>query len=713
VEPHEAIATLEERLEAPGAEPALFYLYGRLLQAEGRLRTATRAFAESIRRDPVLAPWSRLRLAELVVASDHPETAAGLLVSLLGSQTPPSVRAEAADLLSRVLSHGGDCELLQRVITLELPAAERARALLAEGRCQARKGNLTAARRHLGAALMEAGDHRVESEAVHDLLALDASSLSAPMALQLAAALVRLGRVRSAEQTLATIAASPTGEQDATAAEIALLTGRIRLQQGDALGAAAIFRGLSTAAPRVPSRRARAAYLEGLALETAGRSVAARGAYARAAGHEPTGRWAGPALFSVLRLVHASGDEPESRRILDLLSSYPQRDSFAARGAFLLAADDLAGGHADHVTSWLLAAHRHRAEPDELRYWEGRADLARGRIAAAADHFVGLLGPRPWHPITQDARDRLRDLLSHPALEERLDRWLASPRVEDRIAAWSVLPVGDPRRERAERSIYQRLTADPRWSSFLSLAPVPATAWPLWDRPLTDPRDRLLALGRWDETPWAHVAERFPPTEPALTYTAARRLAAANAIGASVRLAELLVDQARRAVPPTLLPLPLRHLLVPLPERDTVVAAARRHGADPALLAALLRQASLAAAGPGDTAGVGRRDDLAAAPAAVLSPHEGWGDQAEELAARLSGLASEMATDDPLALALAWTVGVTRARAWTGSAAGRDVPARLARIGETRSRAFVEAVLTDLAAYRSLYPELAETNGAE
>jgi hypothetical protein len=72
-----------------------------------------------------------------------------------------------------------------------------------------------------------------------------------------------------------------------------------------------------------------------------------------------------------------------------------------------------------------------------------------------------------------------------------------------------------------------------------------------------------------------------------------------------------------------------------------------------------------------------------------------------------------MATDDPLALALAWTVGVTRARAWTGSAAGRDVPARLARIGETRSRAFVEAVLTDLAAYRSLYPELAETNGAE
>ena len=138
-----ALSRLEQLLdEDPAAARAmgLDYLRGHLLLRLDRQEEALQAFAKAMATTPELEPWGRFRLALEQERLGHPEVAAGLVATLLGSTPPKSLMAPAVDLLERTLSKGGDCRLLRGLRQLRLRTRERRRLELARARCDRRQG---------------------------------------------------------------------------------------------------------------------------------------------------------------------------------------------------------------------------------------------------------------------------------------------------------------------------------------------------------------------------------------------------------------------------------------------------------------------------------------------------------------------------------------------------------------------------------------------
>ena len=143
--------------EAPQASRrhGLVYLRGHLLLRLDRRTEATQAFADAMGASPDLAPWSRLRLAREQADTGHPEVAAGLLATLLGSNPPRQLVAPAVDLLERTIRQGGDCRLLGGLVRLRLRDPDRRRLELARAECDRREGDEEAGRRRLLSLLRE------------------------------------------------------------------------------------------------------------------------------------------------------------------------------------------------------------------------------------------------------------------------------------------------------------------------------------------------------------------------------------------------------------------------------------------------------------------------------------------------------------------------------------------------------------------------------
>ncbi len=568
----------------------LAYVRGRLLARLGRPAPAAAAFALALEPGSVLASYARLRLAELQAEMGHPEVAAGLAATLLGSQPPPALVPAATRLLRGALAAGGDCRLLGGLELGGLPARERRQLELARADCELRTGR--------------------EDDSVGRLLELLAEDLADGAALDAAERLAGLatppadGRVerflglalhghrefdRAAHHLEQALARLPEGpDEEAYELRYALLRGHF--WEGRYRAAATGFSGLARQAPE-PRRAADALYQEGRSLELLGDWSAAAAAFRRAYLAHPRGEDAPLALFAALRLEWRGGREEQALEAYRALGTRPAFRSVAARAALFLAASDLVRGRHDRASVWLGEADSRDAPREDSAYWRGRLSELQGRAPSAVLAYVDTVRSAPYHPLARAAQRRLAAApLAGPAraLGLRLARG-SGPR--DLHAAWILLGNGHPAGRAAREALAALLRADRRVGPFLALEEVPAARWPIFTRPLSGAEERLLGLGEIEDGAPA-VAAHFPIAEPRLAYTGARLLAGAGETRRALLLAEILGERGAERLPAPLLPDGYRRLLYPLPYLEALRAQAERRSVDPHLLAAVLREES-------------------------------------------------------------------------------------------------------------------------
>ena len=130
----------------------LEYLKGHLLELLNRPRQAQRAFARALEANPLLVDYARYRLAMNNYRNGHPEVAAGVLATLLGSRPPAPLVPSVTDLLARSISEGGDCRLLNGLDRWSVATTERHKLQLVRADCATR-----------------AGDHETASEGINQI----------------------------------------------------------------------------------------------------------------------------------------------------------------------------------------------------------------------------------------------------------------------------------------------------------------------------------------------------------------------------------------------------------------------------------------------------------------------------------------------------------------------------------------------------------------
>lgn len=593
---------LAESPEAARAQ-GLVYLRGHLLLELDRHAEATQAFADAMGASPDLAPWSRLRLAREQADTGHPEVAAGLLATLLGSDPPRQLVSPAVNLLERTIRQGGDCRLLRGLspVRLRLRESDERRLELARAECDRRDGDAEAGRRRLLALLGDDTGDDVAREAAHLL------SPSVDLVHSDAHTLLRMGSayyehrefdvaLRYLAGALVKMPSTPgMSAADAHGARYALARSYFWLGRWDT--AANAF-GAAAATAGDPNRRAQALYQQARCLELSGPESwpEAIRLFATAQATQPRGSWAGAAAISVLRLSWLLGDEAAALQVYDDLVA-TRRWQIAERAAMFLAASDLEAGRHDRAEGWLREAARFgRGEDQETFYWLGRLAEARGDAPEAVDLYLRALATDPFHPFGDGARRRLRaQPLRDPALVESRRR--AAGRDPGKLyGAWLLLGDGDASGRRAARTLRQQLLADSRVATFLDLRATAPESWPLWNAApwrssSAGPEEKLLALGLFAEGSPA-LLRHFPIAEPGLAFAGGLALSESGATHRSLYVAEVLAKRIPSRLPESMLPRSYRQLLFPFRYSYLILRESGKQKIDPYLLAAIMREES-------------------------------------------------------------------------------------------------------------------------
>lgn len=687
------------------------YLRGHLLEQIGKTAAAERAFSLAMQRSPELAGHARYRLARLQLA-EHPEVAAGLAAPLLSHRSPPALRHQAAQLLLQALAAGGDCRLLESADLGSLSPGDRRALEVRRADCAASPARATLRQRLATLVADEPGDEAAR-EAAMRLAALGPRQPDLEIALAVGRAFQRHRRPDLAISFLAPLTSRlPEQLREQRDVEALQLLGLSQLARDQPEVAAATFARLAARVHR-PEQRAEAFFHEGRARELGGDPAAALSRYVRAANQTPANVTTGPALLAACRLQWLRGDRAAAVHTLGILRSRAEWNGEAGRAALFFAASLLAAGEVGDAPTFLDTATATLGTLPEVVYWKGRADEARQRPDAAVGHYLRLARDATYHPLALDARARMArpPLLASAAALAATKR--GSARGDDRRDAWLLLPAGDPGREPLRQMLYQRYARDPELAPWLRLAPVAPESWPLWQAPHPTAEDRLLALGGWGEVGLDTVLRHFPLRDVALSFTAAQRLAAAGDLPRAQILGGELMHRLGGRIPLALLPLPLRQLLLPRPWRPEVESAAARHGVDPALLWALMREGSSfdsKTLSPSGGRGLMVLDPRQAAPHAAAAglttvrPEDLFAPRhaIPIAAARLAELATAFPDRPALALA-AYLSTPAQARAWSRRCTSSDPAEQLTKIGSDDVRAATARVLATAAAYRELY----------
>lgn len=711
--PVEALLAVERLAAEPGAaELGIDYLRGDLLETLGRAAEAARAFAQAMHRAPALAPYCRLRLARLQ-AVDHPEMAAGLLPPLIQRGSPPTLRHQAVTLLHRSLQAGGDCRLLAGLDLGALAAGDRRTLAVLSADCGP-AGRTSPPVAALAALLEGDAADAATWEAAVRLAALQRSQLTPELALVLGRAFQRLRQPEIAGSYLGplvtTLPSQLREERQVEAFELLALSQVARDAFRSAIGT---FARLAERAGRA-DQRARAHYHEAWARELASDRVGALHAYVRAANLAAGGESTATALAAACRLQWLLGRRGEAQRTYDILRSRREWSEAAAEAAMFLAVSQLAAGEVGTAPGLLQQAVQLRGRADaEAVYWVGRADEAQGETGAALNQYLRLLRELPFHPLTAEARGRLAGPAMAAAAKVAVERWRRSPRLDDRLAAWLLLAPDDPLREPLRLFLYQQWTRDRRLAPYLRLATVDPNDWPLWQAPLAEAEEQVLALGGWQEVGLDVILRHFPLREPSLALTAAHRLLRARDPGRALALAQEVAAPALASAPPQLLPRPLLEALFPRPWPQRVLSAARRQGVDAALVWALMREGSRfdpAAETPWGGRGLLLLDPGSAERAAPLAgivrvrPDDLYEPEVSIAVgtAHLAQLAAAFPKRPALAIA-AQLAGSPQARLWESWSTTSDPAELLTKIGSPEVRATVARVLGAEMAYRELF----------
>jgi len=540
----QALARTEEAI---AANPALAddlwlrYLRGHLLEALDRTKDAHEVFAQLLASESDLAAYARLRMALMQSEMGHPEVAAGLIATLLGSGAPAETVEPATELLVATLARGADCRLLGRLPEWQLPPAQRRRLELALASCVEASGDSSRAAELLLELLHESADDLVGRDAALRLSTLPGPLQSDPQTLLLigmafhhnreferATSFLELGLAALDPEQLAVSPEEIFGYRYANA------RGQFWLRRYPE--AAILFAELSAVAHRAEFA-ADCLYQAGRSLELEGHWTQAATTFRRAYLVDRTGEWSGAALLSALRIEFRTGKEEPALELFEVLSTRAAWQGLARRAALFLSASDLVRGRADRAAVWLRRAPGEAAE--EFLYWRGRTAELQGSPELAIRHYLQLLRGAAYHPLADAARRRLAGDTLQPLLP-RVARQLASNgRRTDLHSAW--LLYGDLAAEgQASRSqLEQQLLRDARSGPFLSLALIQPPQWPLWEKTPTRAGERFLTLGVWQYGE-PYVLRHFPVSQPSLGFTGSSLLAHAGLVNRSLHMAEIM-----------------------------------------------------------------------------------------------------------------------------------------------------------------------------
>ena len=713
-------AALQEVERLLAAEPerahqmGLGYLQGHLLEQLGKPSEASQAFVDVISDTPALAAYGRYRLALLQERQQHPEVAAGLVATLLRKDPPPLLVPEAARLLRRTLSMGGDCRLLNGLNMEGFATRERRFLLFSQASCDLRLGQEDRGRQLMLELLAEAGGDETAREVV-DLIADKPPAVADGVVALMVGNTLHQHRefqrsvryLRRALQALNTGSGLAVGDDFETRYSIV----RSYFWLGRYAEAAAGFGDLAKLA-RLPRDQAKVLFQQGRSLELNRDWQRAPNSFRSAYNADPDGPWAGAALFAALRLEWLSDHEESALEIYELLQSKRSEGALAAQASLFLAASELVQGRADRAGSWLSRAQAksRRSEP-EVDYWRGRLAELKDEPAAAVRAYLRLVAEDSAHPLAQLAVIRLRGEALAAEAQAQGRRLAAGKKAEELYQAWLLLGDGDPVGREAWNRLDRLLRSDRSAGPFLTMAPLPVERWPLWQASLSQPEELLLALGRWQEG-GALIGRFFPRSEPALALTGSFLLEQSGQVDRSLRLADFLHERLPAHVPEELLPLGYRRLLYPHAFGGLIDQQSRRFGIEANLLRAIIREES-------------RFDPQALSPAAArgltqfimptarrLANQHGLGrlrptalyepENAITLgAAYVSELLRDFDGNIPLAVA-AYNAGVPQAGLWHSYCYSADPAEFLTKVSFQETRAYLRRVLSSLAQYRDI-----------
>jgi len=246
---------------------------------------------------------------------------------------------------------------------------------------------------------------------------------------------------------------------------------------------------------------------------------------------------------------------------------------------------------------------------------------------------------------------------------------------------------------------------------------VPPQEWPLWQGPLRQPEELLLALGIVEEGT-SVIQHHFPVSQISLGFTGSRLLARAGLTRPSLYQAEILLRRVPNDLPLELLPVGYQQLLYPLPYRNLILQQAQRFDVNPMLLAAIIREESRfdphaisAASARGLTQFV--------LPTAkrLISELQIEQLEAEDLhrpeisialgAAYLAELDSRYAGDQFQMIA-AYNAGEDQARVWRSYCYSREPAEYYSKVGFSQTREYIRNVLSSRARYQDLHGSTGE-----
>ncbi len=692
------------------------YLEGHLLEDLGKPREAIAAYVGVMRSNPPLAPFAVLRVAESQIRLGHPELAAGLLVSFLSGPVPRVLIQPGERLLTQSLELGGDCRVLEQISVQHLPGETRRRLSVAQIVCRL-EGGAVEVDTELFALVKE------DQTDISARLAVDRLSLRFVQNLDPEASAI-LGSTHhhfrnfdlAAHYLGAATESLPQQLERREDIETYYRLARSWFWSGRLVEASKAFGELAERA-RKPEEKARALYQQGRSFELMGDWTRASATYRRAYLADTSGRFASAGLISALRLDWRTGKEAAAQELIDLLPTQRAWRQENGRARLFLASSDIVRRRRDRADAWLSQSEQSLGRGSiEVIYWRGRlAELASDTKTAVA-HYLEALGLDPYHPLSLAAQQRLRSLA--PLRNQTIEiasNLAQSSRTRELAAAWRALGNSHPAGQAAKDRLIQRLSKSRSNSTFLSLAPLASQDWPIWERELADPEEKLLALGLWTEGNRV-VLRHFPVSRPALALTASCELAQEGSTRRALYIAEILHKRIAKDLPDALLPHQLRAVLYPFPFEEEILAATRVHDVDPSLLLAIFREESRfdpEAVSPASARGLGQfimptAQRLAAKHAMGPLDEEDLNDPQISIelgGAYLAELESRFKGVTPTMVA-AYNAGEAQAMLWRSHCYSSEPEEFFTKVSFGETRAYLERVLKAQSQYREIYTQI-------
>ena len=705
----------------------LDYLRGHLLLLLERRQEAQQAFADSMGATPALEAYSRFRLAR-EEADLHPEVAAGLLATLLGSPSPPRpLIGPAMELLVRAIADGGDCRLLNGLNRQRFSRRNRRLLSLALAECTARGGDRVGAEHQLLRLLEENRNDDVALAAASRIANWLPVEKDARTHLLLGLTFQQHREFTIAIQHLAwTVVRLPNASNITSreAFECRYGLARSHFWQERYSVAAAAFGSLLNIA-QSPTQRAQVIYQRARSLELAGALEEAIKAFEQAYQLDPSGRWADAALIGKLRLRWLSGRENEvhQKEALSSLEKLIARRKIATatRALFFLVSSDLVQGRTERAEAWLARiSSLGRAPGQELHYWHGRLEEARRQPVKAVRHYLEVLKENPYDPFAKGALSRVQNERVLPVTRAVAAQLASGTDLDDLHVAWLLLGDENSQGRRARHKLEQRLWADQASIPYLRLAREPTADWPLWKAALRQPEEMLLALGIFEEGA-SVVLRHFPVAQPGLAFTGGLALAQSGETKRALYVAEVLGKRIPDRIPALLLPTAYRRLLFPFGYSYLVLRETERQDVDPYLLASIIREESRfdpAAFSGASARGLtqfilptARRIGMKVNIGPIMPRDLEKPEIAITLgAAYLRDLSDEFDGDRPQMIA-AYNAGEPQAALWRHYCFTGEAEEYLSKVTFRETRGYLNKVLTSHAHYRELYASPKEVDG--